>query len=116
LIDPIREAKMTSPEKPRSITLPTFLVLVLLVSVSGLAQDRPALVDQMDWADTVLVNGKIVSMDDRSSVPNTPGNIYSAMAIKGSKIMALGSVDEIQNWQDPRPGSSTWGTGPSSRV
>lgn len=93
---------MTSPEKPRSITLPTFLVLVLLVSVSGLAQDRPALVDQMDWADTVLVNGKIVSMDDRSSVPNTPGNIYSAMAIKGSKIMALGSVDEIQELAGPQ--------------
>ncbi len=93
---------MTSPEKYRSVTLTTFLVLGLLLSGSGLAQSRPELVDQMGWADTVLVNGKIVSMDDRSSVPNTPGNIYAAMAIKNSRIMALGSVDEMRELAGPR--------------
>ncbi|MBI2822157.1 MAG: amidohydrolase family protein [Acidobacteria bacterium] len=60
------------------------------------AQDRPALVDAVGYADMILVNGKIVSMDDRSAVPDTPGHIYQAMAIKGEKIMALGTNDEMR--------------------
>ena len=78
------------------------VLLVLAAPTLGLSQDRPPLVEEMGWADTVLMNGKIVSMDDRSIVPNTPGNIYEAMAIKGKRIMALGTVDEIQALAGPR--------------
>lgn len=70
---------------------------LLLLSNFGLAQNRPPLVAQMGWADTILVNGKIVSMDDRSIVPNVVGNVYEAMAIKGKHIMALGTDQEIKN-------------------
>jgi predicted amidohydrolase YtcJ len=56
----------------------------------------------MGYADTLLVNGKIVSMDDRSSVPNTTGQIYEAMAIKGKKVMALGSNAEMKRLAGPR--------------
>ena len=92
---------MTSAEKRRSVTLTTFLVLGLLLSGSGLAQNRPALVDQMGWADTVLVNGEIVTMDDRSIVPDTVGNVYQAMAIKGKHIMALGTDQEMRTLAGP---------------
>ncbi|MEE8348209.1 MAG: amidohydrolase family protein [Acidobacteriota bacterium] len=78
------------------------VLMVLTFPTVGLSQSRPALVDEMGWADTVLVNGKIVSMDDRSIVPDTPGNIYQAMAIKGKRIMALGSVNEIMTLAGPR--------------
>ena len=89
---------MTSAKQHGSINLifTTLLVLGLLATSSGLAQDRPALVEQMGWADTVLVNGNIVSMDDRSIVPDTVGNVYQAMAIKGKHIMALGTDQEMR--------------------
>jgi predicted amidohydrolase YtcJ len=73
----------------------------LLIEV-GLSQSRPALVDEMGYADSLLVNGKIVSMDDRSSVPNTTGQIYEAMAIKGKKIMALGTNAEMNRLAGPK--------------
>ena len=41
---------MTSPEKPRSITLPTFLVLVLLVSVSADWDSMSNLEAPDDWS------------------------------------------------------------------
>jgi len=74
----------------------TFLTLGLLLPAPGLSQDYTALVEDMGYADTILVNGKIVSMDDRSNVPNTPGNIFEAMAIKGKRIMALGTHEQMQ--------------------
>ncbi len=82
---------------------PILLLLVgpLLLNV-GLSQSRPALVDKMGYADTLLVNGKIVSMDDRRSVPNTTGQIFEAMAIKGKKIMALGTNAEMNRLAGPK--------------
>ncbi|TDI12087.1 MAG: hypothetical protein E2P07_04115 [Acidobacteria bacterium] len=74
----------------------TFLTLGLLLPAPGLSQDYTALVEDMGYADTILVNGKIVSMDDRSNLPNTPGNIFEAMAIKGKRIMALGTHEQMQ--------------------
>ena len=72
-----------------------FFFTLLHLSV-GLAQQVPLLVARQGYADIILTNGKIVSMDDRSNVPNTPGNIAEAMAIKGKKIMALGSNAEMR--------------------
>ncbi len=79
----------------KRVILFTFLMLGLLLPAPGLSQDYTALVEDMGYADTILVNGKIVSMDDRSNVPNTPGNIFEAMAIKGKRIMALGTQEQM---------------------
>ena len=80
--------------------------LLLIVCLSfiafGLSQNRPALVDEMGYADLILVNGKIVSMDDRSTTPDTPGHIYEAMAVKGKRIMALGGTDEMKKLAGPK--------------
>lgn len=51
--------------------------------------------------DLVLLNGKVVSMDDRSNTPDTPGHIYQAMAVKGKKIMALGTTEHIRSLAGP---------------
>jgi hypothetical protein len=72
------------------------ILFIILMTGVGISQEVPELVDEMGYADTILVNGKIVTMDDRSIVPNTPGNIVQAMAIKGKRIMALGSTAEMQ--------------------
>jgi len=87
---------MKSKESCTHVTLTVVLVVGFLLPGLGLSQDRPPLVDQMGWADTILVNGKIYSMDDRSITPDTPGNIYEAMAIKGKRIMALGTNQEMR--------------------
>ena len=71
-------------------------LLVLLYPSVGLSQQIPPLVAEQGYADMVLFNGKVVSMDDRSITPNTPGNIAQAMAIKGERIMALGSNTEMR--------------------
>ena len=75
--------------------------LTLLHLGVGLAQQLPPLVAQQGYADMVLINGKIVTMDDRSSIPNTPGNIVQAMAIKGERIMALGTTAEMERLSGP---------------
>jgi predicted amidohydrolase YtcJ len=75
--------------------LVSFSLLSLCFTV-GFSQEIPDLVAQQGYADTIVINGKIVSMDDRSIVPNTPGNIYQAMAIKDKMIMALGTEAEMR--------------------
>jgi len=81
-----------------------FLTVLMIVSFHhGLAfsQQLPELVTKHGYADTILVNGKIVTMDDRSTVPNTPGHIFQAMAIKGDLIMALGSDEDVRKLANP---------------
>ncbi|MEE2821651.1 MAG: amidohydrolase family protein [Acidobacteriota bacterium] len=83
----------------RFVNYKILVCLILSVAVAtgfGFSQAASDLVDRMGYADIVLLDGKIVTMDDRSIVPNTPGNIVQAMAIKGKKIMALGSNVEMQ--------------------
>ena len=57
--------------------------------------DVPAEVAKYGYADEIVINGKIVSMDDYG-YNNNPGHIYQAMALKGNKILALGTVDQIR--------------------
>ncbi len=81
-----------------------FLTVLIIVGFHfglGLSQQLPELVTKHGYADTILVNGKIVTMDDRSSVPNTPGHIFQAMAIKGDLIMALGSDEDVRKLANP---------------
>ena len=59
----------------------------------------PALVDEMGFADSILVNGKIVSMDDAGLNTNI-GNVYEAMSIKGHRIQALGTNLRIRAMAD----------------
>ena len=76
--------------------------LFSLWTTIGFSQAIPDLVAQQGYADSVVVNGKIVSMDDRSIIPDTPGGIYQAMAIKGKRIMGLGTNDEMMKLTGPR--------------
>ena len=80
------------------------LVILLLIipffQVVGFSQLHP-LVAEQGYADSILVNGKIVTMDDWSTVPNTPGTIVESMAIKGKRIMALGTNEEMRELAGP---------------
>ena len=81
-----------------------FLRLSFFVFIAhgfALSQQIPDLVAEQGYADRILVNGKIVTMDDWSIVPNTPGTLVEAMAIKGKKIMALGTNQEMRELAGP---------------
>ncbi len=69
-------------------------VLVLFGTSGVLAQLHPD-VARSGYADTIFVNGKVVSMDDESTSTEV-GTIYQAIAVKGDKIMKLGSSQEVR--------------------
>ena len=55
--------------------------VLLLQATNSLAQLPPE-VARYGYADTIFINGKVVSMDDKSSSTRV-GNIYQAIAVKG---------------------------------
>ena len=78
-----------------------FLFLIIpCFQVVGFSQLH-SLVAEQGYADSILVNGKIVTMDDWSTVPNTPGTIVESMSIKGKRIMALGTNAEMRELAGP---------------
>ena len=79
----------------------TLLFLSFMVLTPVMAQQLPDLVGQLGFADLVLFNGKIVSMEDRTTTPDTTGRVVNAMAVKGKKIMALGSEQEMRSLSGP---------------
>jgi len=76
------------------------LLILPLFQVVGFSQLHP-LVAEQGYADSILINGKIVTMDDWSTVPDSPGTIVEAMAINGKRIMALGTKEEMQELAGP---------------
>jgi len=75
--------------------LVSFMAMVLLFGTGALwAQLHPD-VAKWGYADTIFVNAKVVSMDDASNSIDV-GNIYQAIAVKGDKIMKLGTTQEIR--------------------
>src|SRR5262249_27666264 len=59
----------------------------LLIGVGAAAQAQPA--------DTILVNGKIVTVDDRF-------NIAESLAIRGTRIVAVGSAADTERLKGPQ--------------
>ncbi len=57
-----------------------------------LAQQLPDLVAAQGYADMILVNGKNAAMDDRSSTPDSAGQFFQAMAIKGKESWPWGAM------------------------
>lgn len=59
----------------------------------------PAEVARYGYADLIVVNAKIVSMDDQGYNAN-PGHIFEAMAVKDGKVMGLGTSARIRALAD----------------
>ena len=90
--------KMEVPMRSKHFVSSLTIVLTFLIT-SSLAQVAPE-VASYGYADTILINGKVVSMDDRSTSTEV-GNIYQAVAVKGEKIVKLGSSDQIRALAGP---------------
>src|SRR5262245_51255641 len=76
----------------------SLLMFLVLVSVPG-AQGQ--LAARLGYPELVIYNGKIVSMDDTSFEPRV-GTIAQAMAVRDSKILALGSDSDIRGLAGPQ--------------
>ncbi|MEE8177372.1 MAG: amidohydrolase family protein [Acidobacteriota bacterium] len=59
----------------------------------------PPEVAKHGYADMIVVNGKLVSVDD-AGYNGRPGSIFDAMAIKGNRIVALGTNERIRTLAD----------------
>ena len=70
---------------------------VLFVSGAAAQAPFPPEIAKYGTPDMIVFNGKIVSMDDNGTNTNV-GHVYEAMAVKGDRIMALGTNQRIQSW------------------
>ena len=78
----------------------TLALFLFFEGTASFAQQLPPEVARWGYADTLFVNGKVVSMDDKSSSTQV-GSIYQAIAVKGDKIMKLGSDAEVRRVAGP---------------
>ncbi len=68
-----------------------FLSLLLLaLTPAGFAESN-------DFADTILISNKVLTMTSRQPVPATP----QAIAIKDEKILWIGAHGDVDNWRGP---------------
>ena len=81
-------------------TLIAFVLFSSGVSMHLFSMQVPEEIGRMGYADTIFVNGKIVSMDDKTRSTNV-GTIYEALAVKGDKIVKLGTAAQVKTLAGP---------------
>ncbi len=79
---------------------PTFLAVILTLMITVSLAQVPPEVAMHGYADTVFFNGKVVSMDDKSTSIEV-GSIYQGIAVKGNKIVKLGTTREVRALAGP---------------
>ena len=84
--------------KPLVFTL-ALSTLFLVQVTDSFAQLAPE-VAQQGYADTIFIDGKVVSMDDISRSTSV-GTVYQALAVKGDKIMKLGTTSQVRTVAGP---------------
>ena len=76
------------------------LLVILAVAAHLSAQQLPQEVAQYGYPDTLFVNGKVVSMDDTSRSTEVR-NIFQALAVKGDRIIKLGTNQGVRALAGP---------------
>jgi predicted amidohydrolase YtcJ len=74
--------------------------LLLLFQLSNAFGQLPPEVARYGYPETIFFNGKVVSMDDESRSTDV-GNIYQSVAVKGDKIMKLGTTEQVRALAGP---------------
>ena len=83
----------------RSIRVLFLLLSLALVSRPVLAQTVPP--ELVNYPDTILHNGKVATMDDKTPSSN-PGTMAQAVAIRDGKIIAAGGNQQILGLKGPQ--------------
>ena len=106
---------MNSSEFLRKLSIYFLLSFgLLLLQLPPAFGQLPPEVAEFGYADTIFINGKIVSMDDISNSTEV-GNIYQALAVKRDRIMKLGTSAQIRALAGPDTTSYDAGENPDSR-
>lgn len=78
------------------------LGLLLMVFPSAEAQETVTVpVQVVSYADMIVYNGKVMTMDDHSTDP-VPGTVGQAMAIRDGKVLEVGSNQQILLYAGPK--------------
>ena len=88
-----------SKNQSRTVLM-TMVVGALFSTVAWGQGIEGALAELVRYPDMIIHNGKIVTMDDRSTDPN-PGAIAQAMAITEGGILALANNDRVMRLKGP---------------
>ncbi len=82
----------------------TLILALCVVSSTSQSQEQTvtAPLRLVDYVDTVVINGNIVTMDNKSILSSNPGTIAEAMAIRDGMIFALGSNQEMLGLGGPK--------------
>jgi len=56
----------------------------------------------VSYPETIVVNGKIYTMDNKSVLSNDPGTVVEAMVIRGGKVFATGTRDDMMKLAGPQ--------------
>ncbi len=80
--------------------LAVWMALLVVFGTSGVLAQLDPDVAKFGYADTIFINGKVVSMDDQSTSTQV-GTTYQGIAVKGEKIMKLGTTGEVQSVAGP---------------
>lgn len=78
----------------------SFLLVAFLAASTGLAQQID-IAGGLGYPQTIVYNGKIITMDDASFGPNV-GTIVQAMAIRDGKVLSIGSNGAVRALAGPQ--------------
>ena len=77
-----------------------FVIVVICMIYPGSVLSQQVDPRVLHYADSILINGKIVSMDD-TDVNDNIGSSYEALAIRDKKIFSLGTNTDIRKLAGP---------------
>ena len=84
-----------------SIRLRKLLLSVLLAAPSVLMAQNASVDAILGYPDMILYNAKVVTMDDPSFTPN-PGTIAQAIAVRGDKLLYVGTNEQARALAGPK--------------
>lgn len=76
-------------------------ILALLCGSPLLAQDVSVPAELVSYPSTIVINGTIFTMDNKSILSADPGTVVNALAIRDGRIFATGSNDEMLRLAGP---------------
>jgi len=77
------------------------MAMVTLAVFQVSAQDRAIPEILVSYPDTIVINGKIVTMDNKEILSSDPGRIVESIAIRDGKVLAVGSSREMLALANP---------------
>lgn len=82
--------------------LKLFTLLLTSLSPCIFAQQVVSVPQELvSYPETIVVNGKIVTMDNKEILSADPGSIVDSMALRDEKVFAVGSRDEMMRLAGP---------------